>query len=114
MKFWVAGQPIPKARPRISNGHAYTPQRTKDWEETVAWTAKAVMGAQKPLEGPLKVTLFFHGARKNSDADNLAKSVLDGLQGIIFKNDSQVTRLDIARAPGEPKGVEIEVESVTV
>lgn len=33
------------------------------------------------------------------DADNIAKTVLDGLNGKAFKDDSQVTTLKVIKAP---------------
>jgi hypothetical protein len=35
VRFTVPGNPLPKERPRVVNGHAYTPKRTVLWERQV-------------------------------------------------------------------------------
>jgi hypothetical protein len=54
------------------------------------------------LEGPLCVRLILGlgpGARVK-DVDNLAKGVLDALQGRAFVNDRQICHLDLLRLTG--------------
>ena len=106
LSFFVAGKPVPKARPRVMpNGHTYTPARTVAWEQTVGWTAKAAMYGRKPFQGPLSVSLGFNGARANADSDNLAKAVLDGMNRVVYDDDSQVMRLLVDRMPAnDPYG----------
>ena len=45
------------------------------------------------------------------DIDNVAKAVLDGLNGIAFEDDKQVINLRIAKAYANEARLEIEVES---
>ncbi len=63
--------------------------------------AKEAMGAHGPYSGPLRVVLDFHMLRpkslkglhphiKKPDVDNLAKSVLDGMNKIVYDDDSQI------------------------
>ena len=57
------------------------------------------------LEGALKVTVLFEYPVKRGygyrtarpDCDNLAKSVLDALQGVVYADDSQVARLEVVK-----------------
>jgi hypothetical protein len=37
--FTVYGNPLPKERARVVNGHAYTPKRTEAWEALAAGSA---------------------------------------------------------------------------
>ena len=98
VSFFVPGAPVPKARPRVTRqGHAYTPARTVDWEDLVGWWAKIAMKGRPTFIGPLNVELGFQGARKNSDSDNLAKAVLDGMNRIVYDDDKQIQRLVIER-----------------
>ncbi len=111
--FMVSGEPVPKARPRIIqrvavNGfagsplgietttHAYTPARTVAWEHKIGWTAKAACpGLQPDAEHGWFVLLNFCSRRDPlPDLDNLTKSVLDGLNGVVWKDDRQVIHLD--------------------
>jgi len=53
LSFCIPGDPIPKQRSRIGRrGHAYTPARTRSFEDRVGWAARAA-GVREPLEGPL-------------------------------------------------------------
>ena len=114
MLFFVPGRPVAKARPRFSNGHAYTPRRTLNWEQEVGWSAKVTLKLPEPLQGPLSVDLEFYGARSNADLDNLVKAVLDGMQGVVFENDRQVVELSARRAVryDARDGVRVSVELV--
>lgn len=97
----ILGKAVPKGRPRFTRtGHVYTPKTTKDWESKVraAWVAKY---PDVRLEAPLNCWIFVtgkHTAKK--DADNLAKSILDGLNGVAFVDDSQVYELHVSKIPG--------------
>jgi crossover junction endodeoxyribonuclease RusA len=96
--FVVPGPPIPKARPRMAlSGHVFTPKRTRDYERAVALCACGA-GLRTPLDGAVSVTLrLFLANRRRCDIDNLTKSVLDGLNGIAYADDSQVQILHVSR-----------------
>jgi Holliday junction resolvase RusA-like endonuclease len=60
-------------------------------------------------DGRYRVTLSFVGLRElRGDTDNYAKSTLDGLNGIAFRDDKQVVEL-VARKVVDPKGERTEV-----
>ena len=124
MTFEVPGKPRGKARPRFARGRAYTPAETAAYENLVGLMYKQAGG--QCLEGPidLHITAYFpippsapkakraqmasgciqHTIRP--DADNLAKAILDGLNGIAFTDDKQVWRLAVEKRYGpEAKAV---------
>lgn len=119
IQIFVETKPVPKGRPRINKktGVVYTPRATKKFEEAVALKAKMVM--TKPLEGPLALTVhfYFKGEEKHHtkrpDIDNLLKSTLDGLNGISFKDDSQIVELTAKKCNGSKDFVNIFIEDVT-
>lgn len=95
-EFFVPGQPVPKGRPRMGKGGCYTPQRTKDYEKRV-WVHAKKAGCRK-LSGSVHLELFFHMNRPSrADVDNLAKSVLDGLNGVLYNDDRQITTLSVTK-----------------
>ena len=102
----------------------YTPDKTKNFENYV----KLVAAQHAPKElfaGPLDMELEFYLQRpkslpkkiqrhtKKPDIDNLAKSVMDALEGIIYVNDAQVIALRIYKMYGTPK-CSVRIEEVMV
>ena len=102
-------EPKPKARPRatVIAGHAsiYTPKETRVFEAKVA--AIAAEHIKEPIRGTVYLRMKFYLARPKRlmrrsdpegavlcplrpDLDNLEKSLIDGLTGIAFLDDSQV------------------------
>lgn len=105
----IPGQPTSKGRPRLSlNGHAYTPQKTRDAEAAVQLAARKA-GVVK-ADGPLLVEMNFCFQIPRSwskrdqalaremqvmpcskpDIDNCIKLVLDALNGIGWHDDKQI------------------------
>lgn len=74
----IPGAPVPKARPRANGrGGVYTPSRTHQYEELVAWAARAKR--IRLGQGPVEIQADFHTRKGGGDLDNLLKSLLDGL-----------------------------------
>ena len=134
--FTIYGEPVPKGRPRFSTRAkfpvAYTPEKTKNYESEVAMMAKAAMGASEPLEGALEAFIYVTFAvpasyskkrteaclsgqekhTKKPDLDNVVKSVIDGMDKIVFENDSQFTSIHATKVYGEVAKVEVLVKQV--
>jgi hypothetical protein len=118
----INGMPQGKARPRFTKGgRAYTPQKTRRYEEAVREAALLAAQAQgfakhdkdTPLEAC--VTAWFpvpaswpkkkraaalSGAlypTGKPDADNIAKAVLDAANGIAFHDDRQIVSLTVRK-----------------
>ncbi|TCS80362.1 RusA family crossover junction endodeoxyribonuclease [Tepidibacillus fermentans] len=113
-KIIIPGRPVPKGRPRLGkNGNVYTPRRTKQYEELIGWKTKEVI--KQPLEGNIALHIRVYVKRNVfPDIDNIAKSCMDGMNGIAYKDDKQVSFLSIQRIRGEEEKVEIEIEEVTI
>ena len=122
--FVVHGTAVPKQRPRISRGRAYTPKRTKDYEERVLNEFRSSYSGFYPAFGkdvPVWVCIHIIQAipkswskkkraqaesgeivplSRNGDVDNIAKSILDALNGFAYEDDCQVTTLIITKQYG--------------
>lgn len=114
LTFWVDGKPAPKGRPRTfaQHGRVYTrtPDKTRAWEERVALFSRAAANRSwSPEKGPVAVSLDVHGAPKLADLDNLAKGLLDGMNGIIFHDDRQVVDLHVRRVDDGAEGARVTV-----
>ena len=97
----VPGRPVPKGRPRLGvrgrKAFVYTPERTKAYEETVGWHARAAVQGDA-LECPVAVVidLYLYG-KQRIDVDNCAKSILDGMNKIVYTDDNQVVDLRVRK-----------------
>ncbi len=90
--FKIPGNPVPKERPRVTNAHTYTPQRTLKAEKAIQ--AYALQARVKPLVGDLIVEIwFFRDNQRRCDIDNLAKLVLDSLNKVAWRDDTQIIDL---------------------
>lgn len=71
----------------------------------------AMLDRVEPLTGSVAVTIHIYRARKIGDLDNFVKVLLDGMQGVLFIDDSQVVELHLFRHDDkqDPR-VEVEVE----
>lgn len=120
IEFTIPGQPIPKGRPRFGrNGSVYTPKTTIAFEKKVKLSALAA--GVKQLSGPIQIsTEFYMKDLRRVDADNILKAVMDALNGVAYKDDSQVmtgrwskhldkanprTVVTVEPLPGESKGL---------
>lgn len=90
----VDGEPIAKARARVTRHRHYTPQRTLDAEADIATAIHA--GAGRRLDGNVAVAMIFYRSNRHRiDTDNLIKTVLDGItrSKAVWLDDSHVTAL---------------------
>ena len=112
IKIVIPGRPVPKGRPRFGRGgNVYTPKRTREYEELVGWYAKQCI--PEPLKGDIELHIKVYV--KNNvfpDIDNIAKAIMDGLNGVAYKDDRQVVCLSVQRIKGREERVEIELEEV--
>ena len=106
---------VGKQRPRMGRGVVYTPSKTVKYEKRVRELAKRAMETAhaEPSDGPIKIDITavfsvpksYTGAKrmkaisnetkptKKPDIDNIVKSVLDGMNGVVYGDDKQVTEL---------------------
>ena len=122
------GKVYSKGRPRVTKtGHAFTPANTRKFEKSVA---ELYENTDAPLVFcPLYIELLLHDkpAKKIDvatqammgrgyafstigDIDNRAKSILDAGNGILFKDDAQISRLHVSRHYGPDEGFSIIVK----
>jgi crossover junction endodeoxyribonuclease RusA len=111
LQFIVPGLPRPKERPRKGKyGNMYTPRATQQYELEV-WTMALSKGARQDCfkDRPLSVSITFTMRNKQyADADNLAKSVLDGCKPMF--DDRWVESLSVLKIAGVSEQAEITVE----
>jgi Holliday junction resolvase RusA-like endonuclease len=118
--FVVPGQPHGKGRPRATKRGGfitlYTDSNTRNYEELVAKIARDAMGTVEVLETPtaVRITAFYYmpiswSKKKRQqamlgeivpgkpDLDNISKSILDAVQGIVIDDDKNVIKLTVEK-----------------
>lgn len=134
ISFEILGKPMGKQRPRMSTytGRAYTPTKTVNYENLVKYIFINEFKGFKPFEGAVraKIIAIFEPAKSYSkkktamllsskynfthkpDTDNIIKIVLDSLNGLAFKDDAQITRLEVEKSYGGQAKVIVELEEI--
>lgn len=135
MKLVVPGAPVAKGRPRISTvagkARAFTPSKTRHYESAIGQAGYRSMEGADPLDQPLHVTITAYVQMPKSlskanrekalagtllpttkpDVDNYAKAAIDGLNGIVFRDDSVVTDLFVRKRYAAAPRLEIFIEA---
>lgn len=110
-----------KQRPRYDrrNARTYTPTKTLKAEREIKRQWKRDCGtANACFDGEVRVSIEIQRPLSKSnpkfwagradlmkpDADNVAKVVCDSLNGVAYKDDSQITQLAVTFSPRVPYG----------
>lgn len=128
--FFIPGKPRGKGRPRFSGGRAYTDEQTRAYEERIAWNYRRIAGKFRfpddvflrvRVQQQMPVPQSASKARKaemleggtfpsaKPDLDNVVKAVLDGLNGVAYKDDARVVGIHSVKIYSDNPGVLVEV-----
>lgn len=134
IRLTIPGTPQGKGRARFSTrggfARAFTPEKTVAYEGLIAFAGQQAMDGRDLITEPVYVTVtaFFQipaswpKKRKvaaatgmswhtsKPDGDNIMKAVGDGLNGIIWKDDSQIAFSKVLKKYAETPLLEIVVE----
>ena len=133
MKITIQGKVQAKQRPRFNGKFTYTPEQTKNYENWVKLSFINQYPNFKPLENELEVSIkaYFEIPKSVSkkkreqmlngnirptikpDLDNIAKSVLDALNGLAYLDDKQIVFLKVEKFYAESPRVELMVEEIS-
>ena len=107
--FTYYGVIVPKERPRLGkSGNFYTPSRTRASEQAVKAAILMALGRERPeMTGRFVVTMEFVG--QPGDGDNLAKTVLDAGEGLLWEDDKQVGKFTVSKVPGQSSWAKVTV-----
>ena len=132
-RFEIKEKAIGKQRPRYSSkiGRMYTPTKTSSFEEKVKWAFKskynigtelstkpfkakiiAIFEPPKSISKKKKEELLYSEYTKKPDADNIAKIILDSLNGLAYKDDNQVSELLVFKQYGDENLIIVELEEI--
>ncbi|MFM0022169.1 RusA family crossover junction endodeoxyribonuclease [Paraburkholderia azotifigens] len=136
VSFTVDGDPVPKGRPRASRTDTgvrmHTPKATKKYESKIRGAAAAAMFGGIPFGRPVSITVSIYlpipeswskarqtkarigviCATNKPDADNVLKAIKDGMNGIVYEDDSQVIAMAVTKKYGVEPRVEVEAKEM--
>lgn len=125
VSFEIPGKIAGKGRPRFvrKTGIAYTPAQTQSAEGVVRDFAAKAMAGGGLLEGPVELHIIIEQIQPVSwskkkkaasvfvtgkpDCDNQIKLISDAMNGIVWRDDSQVASIDFVRryTPGPERAI---------
>jgi len=122
----IPGRPVGKQRAGRNGRHSYTLPETKAFQDAVGMLARPHF--PQPMEGPVRLTIIatfkppesWTKARRAAaigqahtstpDGDNVAKAVQDGLNRVAWRDDRQVSRLDVRKYWGHVECTVVTIE----
>ncbi len=121
--FFIPGNVVPKARPRVTGNGTFMPQRYRTWRnmaevEIYSQLSELNLTIELPIKRASILMRFVGKHRTNSDLDNLAGACLDALTmngaGVLLDDRiSCVSKLSVEYVPvAEKTGVWIEITPV--
>ncbi len=113
LQLTVQCRPFAKQRPRVTSRGAYMNPAYIKRKRQMVHLAHAAHGRPLPLfTGPVRLDLEFRFKAKGAgDLDNLAGSIMDSFNGVLWHDDRQVERghWSIERNTGEPDCIALTV-----
>ncbi len=137
VSFTVPGVAVPKGRPkfarRCQHMTTYTPEKTASFENLVksrsddAMKGKGLIMTNAPVQAVINIYLPIPkswpkkfkemalngqvGVTKKPDMDNVVKALFDAMNGIVFKDDSQVVFAMVRKTYATTPYTEITIEA---
>ncbi len=131
-EFEIIGEIKGKARPRLNTytGSIYTSKETKDYEKLIKQYFIIKYPRYIPLENRIYVKIVAYlkipknttkknrdlidqgvlSPTKKPDIDNIVKIILDALNKMAFKDDNQITKLEIEKVYAEEEKIYVKIE----
>lgn len=133
--FIIPGKPVPMPRPRFTrNGHTYNPPKAQLKKKEISILARNEMTRRSvgitDRAVTLEINCYFEPPKsytlkklkqisngqlqyiKKPDVDNLAKTVLDALNGIAYNDDSQVIKMIVSKEYSDTAHTKVFVQEV--
>lgn len=133
VSFDIIGKPQGKARARTGKGRTYTPEQTVLYENLVKMEyLRQCDGFRFKDDVPLRMeidaifeppkstpkktrALMLHDEvlpLKKPDADNIAKIIADSLNGVAYKDDSQIASMVVNKYYGDKASASVRISNV--
>ena len=129
MTLFIEIKPKPAPRPRVTKNNTYNDEDYTSYKEVIALAYTAKYGKSLNTDPfTMKLDFFFQipkswSKRKKEnakwhtsrpDTDNLVKGICDALNGIAYKDDSQVCYMQARKQYAAMNGIRIEIEELKI
>lgn len=132
-KIVIPGEPVAKGRPRVTKWGTYTPEKTINYETLVKYMFAEAYPENLPIVDEMlqvEIDAYFMIPKsaskkkaeamaakeirptKKPDLDNVAKAITDALNGLAYKDDSQVVNLIARKYYSQMPGVHVTISEV--
>jgi Holliday junction resolvase RusA-like endonuclease len=128
VSFVIPGPPVAQARPRatrIANSvRLYDPANVRDYKNYIKMIASQAMQGKPLIDEPICVSITLVLQKPKSwpkkrvhadtkpDLDNYCKAICDGMEGVVYTNDSRIVDLILRKRLGDKPCCYIGVYSV--
>lgn len=129
IEFSVPGEPQGKGRARMGRGRMFTPAKTVAYEGLIALAATGAMKGRPPTDHACEVLADAVCAipkgwskakremamnrvirpTKKPDADNIAKAIGDGCNGVLWRDDCQIVDIRVRKVYGDTPRLSVSV-----
>lgn len=131
VEFTIDGKPQGKGRPRLSYGRIKTPEQTVIYENYIKLLYRSTV--KEYFEGPIRLIIkaYYPIAKSDSkkkkedklkgiirphnikpDVDNVIKVIADALNGVAYKDDTQIVELSTVKYFSDRARVEVAIQSI--
>lgn len=106
----IPGRPVPYVRMTKRGKYVKrSAQRYMAYKDRIGWIAKA-QGVRADQRQRIGIKVYLHGKTtqfgRDGDIDNYLKAALDGLNGIAYQDDRQITSIWAEKLRAEDKDSE--------
>ena len=132
IRLTIPGEPMGKARPRMTRGGIiYTPAKTVNYETLIRELFIMKYPDFQPIEGPVRMRLLAKmkisktskkktmdmltgkiRPTKKPDMSNILKTVEDALNNLAYNDDKQIVELTVEKRFSNRPRIELEIEKI--
>lgn len=134
LSFTIPGEAVPQCRPRFTHngGRPYQTKKVLDYKQLVKYLAEQALNGRPLTEKALRLEVEFYTTipvsttkkkrqlidtgvifpTKKPDVDNVVKSLMDGMNKVVYYDDTQVVDLVIHKRYSDKPRLEVKITEI--